>query len=44
MKKHMYPLNRRLGGSKADLDVMEKKKYFTLQGLELRLFGHPARG
>jgi hypothetical protein len=30
-------------GPRAGLDDVEKKKFFTLPGLELRPFGRPAR-
>jgi hypothetical protein len=30
-----YPLDRRLGGTRAGLDDVEKRKFFTLPGLKL---------
>jgi hypothetical protein len=38
-----YPLDRRLGDPRASLDDVEKIKFLTLQGLELRPFGRSAR-
>jgi hypothetical protein len=38
-----YPLERRLGGPRAGLDDVERRKFLTLPGLELRSLGRPAR-
>jgi hypothetical protein len=37
-------LDRRLGGPRAGLDDIEKRKFLTLPGLELRPLGRHARG
>jgi hypothetical protein len=37
-------LERRLYGPRADLDYVEKRKFFTPPGLELLPLGRPARG
>jgi hypothetical protein len=42
-KEPRYPLDRRLSGPKTGLDDMEKRKFLTLPGLELRHFSRPAR-
>jgi hypothetical protein len=42
-KSPWYPLERRLGGPRAGLDNLEKRKFFTLTGLELQPLGRPAR-
>jgi hypothetical protein len=42
-KSPQYPLDRRLGGPRAGLDDVENRKFLTLQGLELRPLGLPAR-
>jgi hypothetical protein len=41
-KSPWYPLDRRLGGPQSHLDDVEKRKFFTLPGLELRTLGHLA--
>jgi hypothetical protein len=42
-KSPQYPLDRRLGGPQSGLDDVEKRKFLTLPGLELRHLGHLAR-
>jgi hypothetical protein len=42
-KSPRYPLDRRLGGPHIGLDDVEKRKFFTLRGLEHRPFGRPVR-
>jgi hypothetical protein len=42
-KSPQYPLVRRLGGPRAGLDDLEKRKVLTLPGLELQPLGRPAR-
>jgi hypothetical protein len=42
-KSPRYPLYRRLLNPRAGLNDMEKWKFFTLPGLELRSLGRPAR-
>jgi hypothetical protein len=42
-KEARYPLDRRLSDPRTDLDNVEKRKFFTLLGLELRHLGRPAR-
>jgi hypothetical protein len=41
-KSPQYPLERRLGGPQNRLDDVEKRKFLTVLGLELRLIGRPA--
>jgi hypothetical protein len=41
-KSLRYPLVRRLGGPSAGLEVVQKRKFLTLPGLELRTLGRPA--
>jgi hypothetical protein len=38
-----YPFDRRLGGHRAGLDNVEKRKFLTLPQLELRHLGHSVR-
>jgi hypothetical protein len=42
-KRPRYPLGRKLGGPRASLDNLERRKFLTLLGLELRSLGRPAR-
>jgi hypothetical protein len=42
-KSPRYPFDRRLGGPRAGLDDVEKRKFLTPPGLEIRPFGLPAR-
>jgi hypothetical protein len=42
-KRPRYPLDRRLGGPRAGLDDVEKRKFLTLPGLEFTFLGRPAR-
>jgi hypothetical protein len=38
-----YPLDRRLGGTRAGLEVVEERTFLTLPGIEPRLLGCSAR-
>jgi hypothetical protein len=42
-KSPRYPLDRSWAGPKGGLDDVEKRKFLTLPGLELRPLCHPAR-
>jgi hypothetical protein len=42
-KRPRYPLDRSLGGPRASLDDLEKRKFLTLPGFELRPLGRPGR-
>jgi hypothetical protein len=42
-KSPRYPLYRRLDSPRAGLDDVEKRKFLTLSGLELRTLGRQAR-
>jgi hypothetical protein len=42
-QKTQYPLDRRLGGPKSRLNVVEKRKFLTLRKLELRPLCRAAR-
>jgi hypothetical protein len=41
-KSSRYPLDRRLSGPRAGMDDVEKRKFLTLPGHELRPLGRPA--
>jgi hypothetical protein len=42
-KQPPVSIDRKLGGPRVGLDDVENRKFLTLQGLELRPLGRPAR-